>query len=179
MTIPLKEYQSFVRSKAAPAYATSQKQFDLLHAGLGLATEVLELNLSHSRTNTLEELGDCLWYLTFLSTSLSINPDDLDTDYPNKVDVPLTLHDFTSSSEVMISLIKKHVIYTKEQDLHTQFYHVWLSFIRHLRSCNTDLFYLIGTNMDKLNTRYKSSFTPEESEQRKDKEAFPSSQEKS
>lgn len=169
MTIPLKDYQTFVRSKAAPAYATNQKQFDLLHAALGLSTEVLELNLSNSRQNTLEELGDCLWYLTFLSTSLSVNSNDLDIKYPHRVDVPLTLRDFTTATEVMVSLIKKHVIYTKPQDLETQFFHLWLSFIRHLRSCNTDLFYLIGTNMDKLNTRYKSSFTPEESEQRRDK----------
>lgn len=63
-----------------------ENSVDLLHAGLGLVTEVGELNdiikkfLFYGKEidviNLLEEVGDIMWYIFFLSARVGINLDE-------------------------------------------------------------------------------------------------------
>ena len=163
----LQEYESFVCTKEAPAPSLDKQQIRLLHCALGLSTEILELDQSSSRTNTIEEMGDLLWYLTLTKNVLNIP--ELEIELKVKHINEMTLEPLKVHVEAFVSLIKKHVIYTKPQELEESFYLMWFSFLRHCVACNLPIEYIIDENRLKLDERYKSVFTPEESEARRDK----------
>lgn len=58
----------------AVAADTNKKATRVLHASLGLATEVIELAFHTNRVNLLEEYGDCFWYLAILDDELGFWP---------------------------------------------------------------------------------------------------------
>lgn len=163
-------YRDFVLSKEAPFYEIkARKSFRLIHCGLGLTTELLELIQSRNRDNTIEESGDLLWYLILTSDVLSILPESLPLYYEPKIENEITIDRLIKETEAFVSLIKKDVIYTKSKKLENQFNLMWLAYLRHVKNCNLTVEYLIKMNMDKLGLRYEKAFTPEESETRKDK----------
>lgn len=166
----LTSYQEFVLSKAAPPYATDPFSFQLLHAALGLSTELLELLIAAEKDddeNLIEELGDFYWYLSLASYHLGIFVID---PPPSSSNPPHLAKDIVVSTEAFVSLVKKQVIYQVPQTLQDPLLKIWEAFYNVLDDCNITLFKLEERNRNKLNKRYASTFTPEESEVRKDKE---------
>ncbi len=163
----LAPYQEFVLQKAAPAYHIGDHHFHLLHAALGLSTELLELMQSTTRTNTIEELGDMYWYLSFASHHCGIYEIPIITGKLNTN--ILTERVLIEEVEVWVSLVKKLVIYTKPQVLQEPLLLVWNAFQNHLSACHIELEELEALNIAKLRIRYSTTFSPEESEARKDK----------
>lgn len=173
----LSTYTEFVLSKAAPPRTElTEKNAQLAHVALGLSTEMLELSLSTSAHNTLEEMGDLLWYIVLGRATLNIpellfndNQCDLSVTQIKKENI-LPLKNLTIEIEDLVSSIKKQVIYNKPQaNLPAKLMIVWFCFTRYMLACNLTLDEIISHNEAKLNKRYAASFTPEESEQRKDK----------
>lgn len=168
----LTEYAEFVLIKAAPPRELTPGEAALVHAALGLSTEILELNLSVSSENTQEEIQDLLWYSIYTATCLNIDishlPKRLTFDRHSS---RLPLRDLQASVEMLVSAIKKHVIYRKERhsELQTLFHFVWNSLLVYIDACNYSLELAIHENRKKLDTRYAAAFTSEESEVRKDK----------
>ena len=169
----LPEYQQFVLSKEAPPATIPAHNSRLLHVALGIATELLELDLSTTRDNTLEELGDFLWYLTLGSDVLNVPLVDL----PLKMDISphsnhLSLVLLKEDAELFVSLVKKQVIYGSPvmEEILACYLSLWSSFVYHAAFCSTDIGYLVSTNQAKLEARYKASFTTQESEERRDKQ---------
>jgi NTP pyrophosphatase (non-canonical NTP hydrolase) len=80
-------YQQHVKSLAADGKVFCDVPTDLLHCGLGLATEAGEfLNAvkktifygrEFDRINAMEELGDALWYIALGASALGLTLDDL------------------------------------------------------------------------------------------------------
>lgn len=169
----LSDYRKFVCLKAAPPRALPSLHFELLHVALGLSTEILELHVSSSRKNTVEELEDILWYSVYGTHVLGVPVEALPLEIPySPKDNVLSLDRLIASIEEFASLVKKHVIYGVDQSLLPQkaFMRVWESFLYHCSACNTTLPLLIQGNRTKLEKRYAAAFTATESEQRKDKE---------
>ncbi len=167
----LPDYQQYVSLKAAPPKPISIDHHDLVHSALGLASEYLELVLSHDRHNSEEELGDLSWYLMLIANTVQYPLDDLPISVPPKDRPTLTIRTLGEMVETFVSLVKKHVIYGNDQLdlLHKSFHGLWMAFLYHLQACNYPLDLCIRDNQRKLNERYASSFTPEEAAERKDK----------
>lgn len=163
------KYQDFVQLKAAPFHQISVEEFDLLHTSLGLATELLELELSRSRENTIEECGDLLWYFTLGTLTLGIKAHTMLGSASSDQGQPLPMDNLTCHIEAFISEVKKAVIYKQERDIMTPFLTAWVAFTDYLSACNIPLNQLIKENMAKLEKRYAEAFTTDESELRKDK----------
>lgn len=165
------DYKLFVLTKASPSRELPEDHFHLLHACLGLSTEYLELCLSSSRTNTEEELGDFLWYMVLAAHALDQDLTTLPVELPPKERGSLTIKRLGEMLEAFVSIVKKHIVYGNDQSkiLPKTYYGLWVEFMYHLQSCNYPLELCIAMNMDKLNKRYKNTFSQEEAEARKDK----------
>lgn len=164
MTVSLRMYQDFVLGKAAPYRQLTQLEWDMLHGALGLSTEYLEVLTSTSIQNLSEEFGDFLWYLMLSAYSIKLDVNQLERDYRAHLPIEHYLEGY-------ISLVKKHCIYGKQREsvLQLAFHQLWCSFMNRVDFKGLDINTLIQENIDKLNKRYTTSFTPEESEIRKDK----------
>jgi NTP pyrophosphatase (non-canonical NTP hydrolase) len=162
--VSLLTYQDFVLGKAAPYRQLTQLEWDMLHGALGLVTEYLEIQIAKTTVNLSEEIGDFLWYLMLSAYSIDLRVTELHRDYV----VALSMDHYL---EEYVSLVKKHCIYGKEKqiELQTAFNQLWCCFMNRIDFKGLDINVLIQENMDKLNKRYTTSFTPEESEIRKDK----------
>ncbi len=177
----LYEHQKMVLHKAAQPYDFTPLEFNLLHAALGLAAEVLELQQSSTRENTQEELGDLLWYLNYTASLLDITTEGMEQEfvaaeldrstmrYHIKHSNSLPQKVLAAKVEEMVSDIKKRVIYQQDKNLEKSFVALWISFCYHCKACHFSLEQLITSNTKKLEERYKKSFTTEESASRNDK----------
>lgn len=105
-----------------------QTNIRLLHAGIGISTEVSEvvecvLKEELDAVNLSEELADILWYMAIAIDTLMLNPDILDSKSPK---VPLhtqkeELKDSTlilaKHAGVYLDYMKKMIFYDKMPDL--------------------------------------------------------------
>lgn len=97
----IKEYEQFVQSRKNKDYATissrlnDERTADLLHAVLGVASELMELHQATDKNNELEECGDVLFFATLgleaCGSSLTdvINEGIVTTEQPTDVTDPL------------------------------------------------------------------------------------------
>jgi hypothetical protein len=164
-----KDYQQFVLSKAAPPRPINERDFQLLHAALGLSTEFLELDVAGNSTELQEELGDLAWYMMLTAHAVDFPV----TNLPDMTTTPKHPWDEMSTKlETFVSLVKKHCIYgsNKTQELPVAFHAMWRAFLGLLEDHQIQLDVLIAENQDKLNKRYAAAFTTQESEDRKDKQ---------
>jgi NTP pyrophosphatase (non-canonical NTP hydrolase) len=167
----LEPYRNFVLLKAAPPRQLTEQEYNILHACLGLSTELLELQVAETEENYREELEDIAWYLMLMAHSLNIPLGQLDETYKGEESEDLDKV-VTESFENLISLGKKHCIYGKDKmsEMRVAFFPVWRGFLELIDEESYSLDSLIQNNMTKLNKRYAASFSQEESEARKDKE---------
>lgn len=160
------DYQAFVISKTAPK--PSNPNLLLLHASMGLSCEYLERSLSHDKENTLEELGDFTFYLAMAYSGKQLRfslPEFYGKVSGNEI------KELTRDLEAFLSLVKREAFYeTLEPDIYDSLQTLGATFSRFIAACGFSLEEVILSNMEKLSKRYTSSFTQEESIQRKDKE---------
>lgn len=164
-----KSYQRFVLSKAAgPHQLKSEGDFHLLHAALGLATEFLELNIAIDPENTKEEVGDLCWYMMLAAKAIDFPVDNLPDSVPSSKQ---PMRDLAESTEAFLSLVKKQCIYgsPKAEELKVSFFVMWRAYLALVQDFEFAIDEIIAENQDKLNKRYATSFTTQESEDRKDK----------
>ena len=165
------DYKHFVAKKAAPTQPLNENQFAILHGALGLATEVLELTMARSRSHTIEEGGDLLFYFEYTSQVLEMDLPTEAVKFQTNSNM-IAIDELQVSIEEFISCVKKHVIYGVDQgnELYCTFNTAWRCYRQYIHACNLTIPVLVQANVDKLNQRYVDSFTPEESEQRRDKD---------
>ena len=169
----LETHQQMVLSKAAQPYDMTHLEFNLLHAALGLATEVLELQQSTTRENTEEELGDLLWYLNYTASLLFITVEGMEQEFEaacmDKHANFLPQKELAAKIEGLVSNIKKSIIYQQMMLLEESFVATCIALCYHCKACDFSLGQLITSNTAKLEKRYKKTFTTEESASRNDK----------
>lgn len=172
---------TIVEYKAAPARPLlDSTHFKLLHAAIGLATEILELAQSRTRTNTMEEIEDFFWYLTYLSSVLDIPTTFMADKLAEKIDInpnQIPIDILIEETEAFVSLVKKHIIYNTKQDFDDQFVCLLNAFRRYITAINYPIRDLIHNNTTKLTARYSGGFSSQESLERKDKQEEANTQE--
>jgi NTP pyrophosphatase (non-canonical NTP hydrolase) len=152
----------------------------LLHAVMGICTEVGELVCPKDRINVIEELGDICWYIAVLSDVRQI-------DYIEKISFEVKVPNLETSYEHMVNLLcfypselldalKKNMFYGKPIDFRV-FDSITDRFIKTLsniiRFQNKSFEAILNANIEKLNSkngRYKTGkFSKEEAINRDDK----------
>lgn len=140
----------------------------VLHAAIGVNTEIGELLLATDETNMIEEIGDVLWYMAILANvidatfeelemlgKIQIEADDLDL-----LDVKVL---FEHSSK-MLDLVKRGLFYGIPTDL-LQVSRCAGIVLCWLRRALEDDHYTVeeamGANIAKLARRYPDKFTSE------------------
>lgn len=114
------EYVSLaIRTESIPAIAlitdesqtvgwNNTKTIRLLHAALGVCTEVAELYDGHTVVNKLEELGDILWYLAIADDVLDWHSEHYHAD--------MTKPPVFYIGDLQ-DVVKRHIFYGKELDV--------------------------------------------------------------
>ena len=126
----------------------------LLHAALGLCTELAELKDGETISNFVEEVGDVYWYLAIADDVLGW----WDYEYPS-INEPIKAIDFYLG-EVQ-DVMKRHIFYGKEIDTHrikVAFDCIAAHLSRELRAKKLKVPDAWEANIIKLEKRYPDKF---------------------
>lgn len=176
---------------------TSHGTMELLHAAVGISSEVSELmepivdfytseDEELDVPNILEEAGDIIFYSTMLMYKLRVSLDvplnrkvdfvPIDTAQPLRLQLLDASHEMSIQAGLILDLVKKHWAYGKELPvgdviLHTA--HLLQTLDAVLASLNYIIPEVIAHNTTKLKLRYPdNTYTDSHAQQRLDKESF-------
>lgn len=138
----------------------------LLHAVIGVNTEVAEILLATDEVNLREEVGDVCWYLAVACDEFGIGFEDLyllasDTD--EEVDTPERL---LRGAADALDYLKKTIFYGKELDTTVLASHLAVVYRSICDQMGEELRGVLDTNIAKLRARYGEVFTEAAAENR-------------
>lgn len=139
-------------------------KFNILHVGIGIAGEACEYMLAQTPEHKLEELGDCLFYFQAGMNLLSLN-------VPSPISSLPPFLNFLELANDFLDQCKKLAIYGQSLDLSEAFFNAWSGFTYTLAVNRLTLETVQAHNINKLTARYATTFTTEESQARRDKDA--------
>jgi hypothetical protein len=139
---------------------------EMAHACFGIVTELHELSLSRSHENTVEEIGDCLFYVQGFCIAVGIELKDLWNIKRAGKSTSLSL------CGELLDLCKKAIFYNKDFDTESSMECI-IDIVDFLRDEATKvgvtLEYCIRENMRKLTTRYPTGYSDQAAQARADK----------
>ena len=142
---------------------------DRLHAAIGMVGEVRELRDSTGRENTIEELGDFVFYLQAYVNTLQ----DACFHYEAPSVVPPSIEQLDIAAHTLLDLAKKEVIYCKAFDeskvsqIVDALWQLVASYTWGKLACN--MIDVVVANRDKLEKRYPSGYSNAAAQARADK----------
>lgn len=156
----LHEYQKAAMRTMSPQQETTltSRTQQLVHCCLGIAGELGEIITSQDRHNTIEEIGDFMWYLAGTAHALGIDLDNIDLGYKISEE---PFDDLTTNVAIIADKIKRHIYYKVTLDVE-----VIERAVGNCIVCLEDLSAENGvtleecmiTNIDKLSVRYPDKF---------------------
>lgn len=163
-----KEYLELSEKTLSTQFHCDEKEQRLLHAVIGVLTEVEELLDNHigdeqDFTNMLEEAGDITWYLAIIGR-------EMDLDYPQlivktKNDNPMKLVlKIVKNTCKLLDMLKKKLYYNKPIDenlFKTITSLVMLDVSDYMNTYDIDIEKSFDVNIDKLRARYGDKFSSE------------------
>ena len=159
-------YTDFV--KTVESHSWHEPPQRLLHAAMGLVTEIGELYETTCELHLAEELGDICWYLALGLDALGVNWDDVEIipedDFFKAVRGETSDQTLVILSSELLDMLKKFIFYGREIQLEKAASHlVMMKNALHwaLIYSNPDLTLEMITeaNMKKLKARYPDKFT--------------------
>ena len=148
----------------------SNAAMDRLHAAIGMVGEVRELRDSTGRENTIEELGDFVFYLQAYANTLQ----DPCYHYEAPSEVPPSIEQLDIAAHTLLDLAKKEVIYCKAFDeskvsqIVDALWQLVASYTWGKLACNM-IDVVVVANRDKLEKRYPSGYSNAAAQARADK----------
>lgn len=163
-----KEYLELSEKTLSTQFHCEEREQRLLHAVVGVLTEVEELLDNHigdeqDITNMLEEAGDITWYLAIIGR-------EIDLDYPQLVvkeknDNPMKLVlKIVKNTCKLLDMMKKKLYYNKPIDenlFKTITTLVMLDVSDYMNTYDIDIEKSFDVNIDKLKARYGDKFSSE------------------
>jgi NTP pyrophosphatase (non-canonical NTP hydrolase) len=163
-----KEYLELSEKTLSTQFHCDEKEQRLLHAVIGVLTEVEELLDNHigdeqDDTNRLEEAGDACWYLAIIGR-------EMDLDYPQlivktKNDNPMKLVlKIVKNTCKLLDMMKKKIYYNKPVDEYlfkTLTNLVMLDLSDYMNTYDIDIQNSFDVNIAKLKARYGEKFSSE------------------
>lgn len=129
----------------------------LLHAAIGVSTEVAEILLATDEINLREEIGDVCWYLAVACDEFGIDFDELallgdaeDGDTPERI---------LRGAADALDYMKKCCFYGKDLDHAVLARHFATVYRGLAEQMGDEMEQILQTNIDKLRARYGEKFT--------------------
>jgi len=164
-----KEYLQLSEKTLSTEFHVGTKTENLLHAIMGILTELEELIINHDDeyddANVLEEVGDITWYLAIIGREYDIDwtPDE---DVYTQVQCSKTeyIMKMIKASLKMLDVMKKKIYYNKpinDQFIIEQTRIVMTNLYLYFDKSNTKFNSCFDVNIAKLKQRYGDKFTSE------------------
>lgn len=131
-------------------------QRDLNHSILGIITELNELDLAESPTNTLEEKGDLCWYIALGLITIFVDRIE-DSSFHFTRTRPLNFEDTCK----ILDHLKRAIYYHSESDYFELVRLMWYILVEFCGVCNEGFIDILDKNIAKLRVRYPEKFDEE------------------
>lgn len=159
------EYKILSEKTLSTEFHCSKKDELLLHATIGIITEIDELldnyNGESDITNIGEEIFDSFWYLSIIAREYNLSlPEKAETS----LDEFQIVLEITRKSIKLLDFLKKKLYYNKtiKEDLFIQYSNEIISlFVAYANKKNINLEKGFDINIDKLRARYGEKFSSE------------------
>lgn len=164
----LEEYIKLAEKTLSTEFHSDSKMERILHASLGLATEIEELLVNYTEkidpTNVLEECGDLTWYLSIFYREYGIKNFNSSEKSPNEIEPYDLIMDMLRNILKIQDIIKKKLYYNKpinEGTLIELILAIDSSIRDYLKYHNLIIEDVWNKNIAKLRARYGEKFTSE------------------
>lgn len=159
------EYKILSEKTLSTEFHCSKKEELLLHAVIGMLTEVDELLNNHEdesdEINRGEEIADFAWYLSIIAREYNLS-------LPEKVETSLDgfqiVLEIIRKSLKLLDFLKKKLYYNKtiKEDLFIQYSNEIISlFVAYSTLNNINIERVLDINIEKLRARYGEKFSSE------------------
>jgi NTP pyrophosphatase (non-canonical NTP hydrolase) len=163
-----KEYLELSEKTLSTQFNCDEKDQKILHAVIGILTEVEELLDNHigdsqDFTNMLEEAGDITWYLAIIGREYQLDYPQLLVRNKNEDPMKLVLKIIKNTCK-LLDMMKKKIYYNKSIDVNTfkTITHVvMLDLSDYMNTYNIDIQKSFDVNIAKLKARYGEKFSSE------------------
>ena len=163
-----KEYLELSEKTLSTQFHCEEREQLLLHAVIGVLTEVEELLDNHigdeqDSTNRLEESGDVCWYLAIIGREMNLDYPQLLVKTKNDDPMKLVLKIVKNTCK-LLDMMKKKLYYNKPIDenlFKTITTLVMLDVSDYMNTYDIDIEKSFDVNIDKLKARYGDKFSSE------------------
>lgn len=160
------EYKELSEKTLSTEFHCEKKEELLLHATIGILTEVEELLDNHlgkvDKTNILEEVGDITWYLAIIGREYNL---DFPTDMPLSHEDPMKIVvSIIKQTCKLLDFLKKKLYYNKpiNDESFKQITTLVMVLIQsYMNYHNIDIKGSFDINIAKLKSRYGDKFSSE------------------
>ena len=160
-----KEYLVMSEKTMSTEFHCDKKDERLLHAVIGVLTEIEELLDNHigdkqDDTNRLEEAGDVCWYLAIIGREMNLEYPQLIVKTKNDNPMKLVLKIVKNTCK-LLDMMKKKLYYNKpidESQFKTITTLVMLDVSDYMNTYDIDIEKSFDVNIDKLKARYGDKF---------------------
>jgi len=160
------EYKELSEKTLSTEFHVGLKTENLLHAVMGILTELEELIINHDEeydaANVLEEVGDITWYLAIIGREYNIDWDPNEPSQFVTTSKSDSIMNMIKSGLRMLDVLKKKIYYNREIDDkyiidETKLLMRYLVF--YMGDTNTTFNSCFSVNISKLKARYGDKFT--------------------
>jgi hypothetical protein len=162
------EYKELSEKTLSTEFHVGAKTENLLHAVMGILTELEELIINHDEeydgTNVLEEVGDITWYLAIIGREYNM---DWDPDEPSQFITPSksdSIMKMLKSGLRLLDVLKKKIYYNKPMDdqyIIDETRILMRNLVFYMGNDKTTFNSCFAVNIAKLRHRYGDKFTSE------------------
>jgi NTP pyrophosphatase (non-canonical NTP hydrolase) len=162
------EYLELSEKTLSSQFHCEDKEQRLLHAVIGILTEVEELLDNHigdeqDSINMLEEIGDVTWYLAIIGREMDLDYPQLIVKTKNNDPMKLVLKIVKNTCK-LLDIMKKKIYYNKPIDenlFKTITNLVMLDVSDYMNTYDIDIEKSFDVNISKLKARYGEKFSSE------------------
>jgi NTP pyrophosphatase (non-canonical NTP hydrolase) len=161
-----KEYLEQSEKTMSFEFHCDEKEQRILHAVIGILTEIEELLDNHigdssDEINRSEELADAFWYCAIISREYNIDFSQISRKSNNPMETLIRIVKHTCS---LLDMLKKKLYYNKpidESKFKTNFYEVLLNLSDYANQYSINIEETFDINISKLRARYGEKFSSE------------------
>lgn len=163
------EYLVMSEKTLSTEFHCDSKDQKLLHAVIGILTEIEELLENHDGQKTPDEIGrneeiiDVLWYCAIISREYNVDYPQIITSTKNQDPEGLIMRVIKNTCK-LLDMIKKKLFYNKpiDENYFKTIFHLILLGISDYANCyDINLEESFETNIEKLKARYGDKFSSE------------------
>jgi NTP pyrophosphatase (non-canonical NTP hydrolase) len=164
-----KEYLVMSEKTMSTEFHCDSKDEKILHAVIGILTEIEELLDNHDVDKSPDEVGrneeviDALWYCAIISREFDIDYPQIVTKMPNEDPMGLIVKIIKNTCK-LLDMLKKKLYYNRpidENNFRTVFHLILLNFSDYANCYDINLEKSFDVNIDKLRARYGDKFSSE------------------